>query len=90
MKKHAPSSIIGRRQATLTRLGTWDHELNHDVVESWQRVASGSCHLRVKNKRAHGVINSHDAVHALRLPGGVINPASLWQTRQEGGMQRMA
>jgi hypothetical protein len=78
------------RQATLTWRGTWDLELSHDVVESWQKVASDSYHLRIKNERVQGVINSHgDAVYHLRLPCGVIDSVSLWQIRQEGMMQRM-
>jgi len=79
------------RYATLTWRGTWDLELSHDVVKSWQKVASDSYHLRVENERVQGVINSHgDVVHHLRLPAGVIDPVSLWQIRQEGMMQRMA
>ena len=78
------------RLATLTWRGTWDLELSHDVVESWQKVASDSYHLRVENERVQGVINSHgDAVYHLRLPGGVIDPVSMQQIRQEGIMQRL-
>ncbi|KAH8598429.1 hypothetical protein B0O99DRAFT_538530 [Bisporella sp. PMI_857] len=77
--------------ATLTWRGTWDFELSHDVVKSWQKVASDSYHLRIKNERVQGFINSHgDAIHHLHLPARVIDPASLWQIRQEGMMQRMA
>ncbi|KAL2817456.1 hypothetical protein BDW59DRAFT_133289 [Aspergillus cavernicola] len=76
-------------QATLTWHGTWDLELSHDVVESWQKVASDTC-LQIKSERVQGVINSHgDAIYQLRLPGGVIDPISLWQIRQEGKMQSM-
>ena len=79
------------RQATITWRGTWDLELSHDVIESWQRVASDSYQLRVENERVQGVINSHgDAVYHLRLPNGVIDPVSLWQIRKEGVVQRMA
>ncbi|KAL7787129.1 hypothetical protein V8C37DRAFT_390738 [Trichoderma ceciliae] len=79
------------RQATLTWRGTWDLELGLDVFESWQKAASDSYHLRIKNERVQGVINSHgDAIYHLHLPGGVIDPVSLWQIRQEGMMQRMA
>jgi hypothetical protein len=77
--------------ATLTWRGTWDFELSHDVVKSWQKVASDSYHLRIKYERVQGFINSHgDAIHHLHLPARVIDPASLWQIRQEGMMQRMA
>jgi hypothetical protein len=77
-------------QATLTWRGTWDLEFSHDVGESWQKVTP--CFLlHVKNERVQGVIKSHgDAIYLLRLPGGVIDPVSLWQIRQEGMMQRMA
>jgi hypothetical protein len=78
--------------ATLTWRGTWDLELSHDVVESWKKVASGSCYLRIENEALQDVdIRSHgDAVYHLRLPDGVIDPASLWQIRHEGMTQRMA
>lgn len=80
------------RLATLTWRGTWDLELSHDVVKSWQKVTfSDSCQLRIKNERVQGVINSHgDAVYHLRLPGGVLDPVSMQQIRQEGMMQRLA
>jgi len=81
----------GSGHASLTWRGTWDLELSRDVVMSWQKVASDSYHLRIKNERVHGLINSHgDAIHHLRLPTGVIDPVSLRQIRQEGMMQRMA
>ncbi|KAI1359884.1 hypothetical protein F5Y08DRAFT_349266 [Xylaria arbuscula] len=78
--------------ATLTWRGTWDLDLSYDVVESWKKVASGSCYLRVENEALQDVdIRCHgDAVYHLRLPDGVIDQASLWQIRQEGMMQRMA
>jgi hypothetical protein len=62
------------------------------VVESWRKVAPDPDHLSVEMERVQGVvINSHgDAAYHLRLPGGVIDPASLWQIREEGMMQRMA
>lgn len=79
------------RQAKLTWRATWDLELSHDVVESWQKAASDSYYLRIEIERVQGVIHSHgDAIHHLRLPGGVIDPISLWQIRHEGMMQRMA
>ncbi|KAJ8128775.1 hypothetical protein O1611_g4855 [Lasiodiplodia mahajangana] len=78
--------------ATLTWRGTWDLDLSYDVVESWKKVASGSCYLRVENEALQDVdIRCHgDAVYHLRLPDGVIDQASLLQIRQEGMMQRMA
>jgi hypothetical protein len=78
--------------ATLTWRGTWDLELSHDVIESWKKVAPGSCYLRIEKEALRDVdIRSHgDAIYHLRLPDGVIDPASLWQIRQEGMMQRMA
>lgn len=79
------------RGGTLTWRGTWDLDLSHDVVESWQKVASDNYRLRTENERVRGVINSHgDAIYQLRLPGGVIDPVSLRQIRHEGMMQRMA
>ncbi|KAJ3560184.1 hypothetical protein NPX13_g9390 [Xylaria arbuscula] len=77
---------------TLTWRGTWDLDLSYDIVESWKKVASGSCYLRVENEALQDVdIRCHgDAVYHLRLPDGVIDQASLWQIRQEGMMQRMA
>lgn len=81
----------GSKQATLTWRGTWKLELSHDVVESWQKVASDFHDLRVQNEQVQGVVNSRgDAIFHLRLPGGVIDPVSLWQIRQEGMMRRMA
>ncbi|KAK4236892.1 hypothetical protein C8A03DRAFT_16520 [Achaetomium macrosporum] len=80
------------RRAALTWPGTWELKLSHDVVESWQKVASDSYYLSVEIERLQGVdINSHgDALHHLRLPGGVIDPVSLWQIRQENTIQTMA
>jgi len=79
------------RHATLTWRGTWNLRLSHEVVESWQEVASDSYHLQIKYEGVHGLINSHgDAIHHLRLPAGVIDPVSLCKIRQEGMMQRMA
>jgi hypothetical protein len=76
------------RRAALTWRGTWEFGLSCDVVESWQKVASGSNTLSIEIERVQGVnVNSHgDAVYHLRLPGGVIDPVSLWQIRQEGMM----
>jgi hypothetical protein len=79
-------------RATLTWRGTWNLELNDDVVESWKKVAPGSCYLRLEKEALRDVdIRSHgDAIHHLRLPDGVVDSASLCQIRHEGMMQRMA
>lgn len=79
------------RQATLTWRGTWNLELSHNVIKSWQKVALNSCKLQVQNEPVQGVINSRgDAIYHLRLPSGVIDPVSLWQIRQEGMMHGAA
>jgi hypothetical protein len=80
------------RKATLTWRGTWNLELNHNVVKSWQKVATDSYHLQIENEGLQDVIiKSHgDAAYYLRLPDRVIDPVSLWQIRQEGTMQRKA
>jgi hypothetical protein len=76
---------------TLTWRGTWDLELSDDVVECWRKVAPDSCYVRFEKEALRDVdIRSHgDAIYHLRLPEGVVDPASLWQIRQEGMMQRM-
>jgi hypothetical protein len=80
------------RRATLTWRGTWEFELSRRVVDSWQKLASDACCLLVESEGVPAnEVNSHgDAVHHLGLPGGVVDPVSLWQIRQEGLMQRMA
>lgn len=78
--------------ATLTWRGTWNLELSDDVVESWKKVGPGPCYLRLEKEILRDVdIRSHgDAIHHLRLPDGVFDPASLLQIRYEGMTQRMA
>ena len=46
------------RLATLTWRGAWDLKLSHDVVESWQKVASDSYYFWILNERVQDVINS--------------------------------
>ncbi|ROT36879.1 hypothetical protein SODALDRAFT_281540 [Sodiomyces alkalinus F11] len=86
--------------ATLTWRGTWDLELSPEVVKSWEKVASSnsSC-LWVEKEQVQGVIDRHgetminshgDAIHHLRLPGGVIDPVSLFQLRREGTVKQVA
>ena len=86
-QRHTASAM-----ATLTWRGTWDLELSDDVVESWKKVASGPCYLRLEKEALRDVsIRSHgDALHHLRLPDGVVDSTSLCQIRHEGMMQRMA
>ena len=76
---------------TLTWRGTWDLELSDDVIECWRKVDPDSCYVRFEKEALRDVdIRSHgDAIYHLRLPEGVVDPASLWQIRQEGMMQRM-
>lgn len=78
--------------ATLTWRGTWNLELGDDVVESWKKVARRPCYLRLEKEVLRDVdIRSHgDAIHHLRLPGGVVDSVSLCQIRPEGMMHRMA
>ncbi|OIW33647.1 hypothetical protein CONLIGDRAFT_711518 [Coniochaeta ligniaria NRRL 30616] len=74
------------RGARITWRGTWELDLDVDVVQMWQSVATKvhSCELEVFNERVDGVIRSHgDAIHHLRLPCQVATPASIWQIRQE-------
>lgn len=77
--------------ATLTWRGTWDLELSNNVIESWKKVVPDTCYFRLKKEALRDVdIRSHsDAIHYLRLPGGVVDPASLSQIRYEETMQRM-
>lgn len=72
--------------------GTWELAFSRDAVVSWQTVASDCCYLPIETARVHSVdINSHgDAVYHLRLPGGVIDPVSLRQIRQEDITQKIA
>jgi len=73
--------------ACITWRGTWELDLNPDVVQMWQPVASKvrPCALRVVKEGVNGVIRSHgDAIHHLGLPCQVASPASIWQIRQEG------
>ena len=71
----------------ITWRGSWDVELDHDVVAAWSRVAerNGGRPLRVfkellkKNEfMCHG-----DAIYLLSLPCEVVAPQSLWQIRIE-------
>jgi hypothetical protein len=69
--------------ATLTWRGTWHFELNHEAVESWKK-ADPDLFLRVENEQLQAVIKHNgDAIYHLRLPGGVIDPVSIRQLRQE-------
>lgn len=71
------------RQATLTWRGTWHFELNHEVLESWKKVAP-DLFLRFENEQLQAVVKHHgDAIYHLRLPEGVIDPISARQLRQE-------
>lgn len=90
---HACAVIYQRRagiEAALTWRSTWDLELRHDVVESWEKVDPGACYLRLEKEVLRDVdIRSHgDAIHYLRLPEGVVDSESLSQIRHEGRMQR--
>lgn len=74
------------RQSTLTWRGTWDLQLSRNVVESWRSVTDDldDVHtLQIKRERLPNVIiASHgDSAYHLELPGGVIDPESLWQIR---------
>ncbi|EAT83669.1 hypothetical protein HBI56_064520 [Parastagonospora nodorum] len=86
-QKHTASA-----RATLTWRGTWNLEFSDDVVESWKKVAPGSCYLRLEKEalRDRDIRSHGDAIHHLRLPDGVVDSASLCQIRHEGMMQRMA
>lgn len=77
--------------ATLTWRSTWDLEFSDDVVESWKKVAPSPGYLRLEKEALRDVdIKSRgDAIHHLRLPDGVVDPASLRQIRYEETMQRM-
>lgn len=89
-KAHACAFIyrIDRDSASVTWRGTWHLELHPLVVEEWQLAASKQLpfsKLQLKQECIEGVIKSPgDAIHHLKLPCQVIEPASLWQIRREG------
>lgn len=81
----------GRRLATLQWRGTCSLALERRVVQAWEKAASlgsaAGCQLVVKDSEImEGVtIQSRgDAIYHLRLPDGVIDPVSLWQSRIDG------
>ncbi|KAK5627325.1 hypothetical protein RRF57_003040 [Xylaria bambusicola] len=76
--------------ASVTWRGTCLLKLSPRVVESWQLAAwklfRREIHLQIYYEHIQQTpITSHgDAVHYLRLPCQVVEPASLWQIRREG------
>lgn len=67
--------------------GTWDVNLQPCVMQAWERVVSEYTphSLRFESQRLRSsIIRSHgDAIYHLDLPGGVVDPISLWQIRGE-------
>jgi hypothetical protein len=77
---------VHRDSVTITWRGTWNLQLTPQVIEAWQSVASRlhSAELRIEKQQIHDAIGCHgDAIHYLDLPCRVVEPASLWQIRQE-------
>ncbi|SCO46190.1 uncharacterized protein FFMR_08343 [Fusarium fujikuroi] len=93
-RKNKKSGRKVHGSATLTWRGTRDFDFSEEVVETWQQVVCtcnshrgyvgqrDSHQLLCRIERVEGEIISHgDAIHHLRLPDGVIDPASLRQIR---------
>lgn len=74
-----------KHYAHITWRGTWDLEINQQVLQAWEDVAKlHSVELRAKHERLRETIRSHgDAIFHLNLPCQVIEPTSLWQIRME-------
>lgn len=76
-------------RVSITWRGTWRLEMSPKVVEAWNSVAlTRSWHeIEMYQERVVGVVNCvGDAIHHLRLPCQVAEPASLWQMRREGNL----
>lgn len=71
---------------SITWRGSWELDLSPFVLQSWGQIAMSRripC-LYIYRERIHEEIKSHaDAIYHLRLPVQVVDPASLWQMRQE-------
>ncbi|KAK4073444.1 uncharacterized protein Triagg1_5270 [Trichoderma aggressivum f. europaeum] len=90
-KGHAGAFICRVRgcRVSITWRGTWRLEMSPRVVEAWNSVASTrSWHeTEIHQERVLGAVNCvGDAIHHLRLPCQVVEPASLWQMRREGNL----
>ncbi|KAL7913358.1 hypothetical protein GGI35DRAFT_475244 [Trichoderma velutinum] len=74
---------------SITWRGTWRLEMRRDVVEAWKSVASIRSYrqLGIRQERIERAVNCvGDAIHYLKLPSQVAEPASLWQMRREGNL----
>ncbi|EHK17091.1 uncharacterized protein TRIVIDRAFT_127669, partial [Trichoderma virens Gv29-8] len=66
--------------------GTWRLEMSPDVVKAWEAAASirSDRVLTIHQERISSDVNCvGDAIHHLKLPCQVAEPASLWQIRRE-------
>ncbi|UKZ55506.1 hypothetical protein TrVGV298_009330 [Trichoderma virens] len=69
--------------------GTWRLEMSPDVVKAWEAAASirSDRVLTIHQERISSDVNCvGDAIHHLKLPCQVAEPASLWQIRREGNL----
>ncbi|OPB41505.1 hypothetical protein A0O28_0082250 [Trichoderma guizhouense] len=78
-------------KASITWRGTWDLEMSSKVVEAWNSVALTRSwrEIEIYQERIESDVNCvGDAIHHLKLPCRVVEPASLWQMRREGNLVR--
>lgn len=71
---------------SITWRGSWQLDLSPGLLQSWGQIVMSRripC-LYVHREHIQAKIKSHaDAIYHLRLPIQVVDPASLWQMRQE-------
>ncbi|KAL7947352.1 hypothetical protein V8C42DRAFT_363818 [Trichoderma barbatum] len=80
---------VVRDEASITWRGTWRLEMSRSVIEAWKSVASiRTCRgLEIRQERIESTITCvGEAIHHLKLPCQVADPASLWQMRREGNL----
>ncbi|KAL6694639.1 hypothetical protein J3F84DRAFT_50422 [Trichoderma pleuroticola] len=90
-KGHACAFIYRVRgsRASVAWRGTWRLEMSGHVLEAWNSVASTRSwrEMEMHQERVEGAVHCvGDAIHRLKLPCQVVEPASLWQMRREGNL----